>query len=204
MFNELIMARNSEMFRQLKSSPPADIVDFPDRYKYIHLIHLKNDPGKILHLHGSSTEIERENLSFDQLFHKIKPQSFSDCLLLLSLIGHISYEEIQQLFEEDFNNSHLLTNVIIDSNGVLVYRHQLEMLLYIFTKMNAEEVAQFRRHWNRKSHSVIALSKDILINETQSLFDLIMERTPFRNYPFFISASYREAYQLFKFVHTLN
>lgn len=204
MFNELIMSRNSEMFRQLKSYFPSDIDDFPDRYQYLHLIYLNNDPNKVIHLQGSSKEIERDKISFDQLFHKTKPQKFSDCLLLLSLIGHISNYEIEYLFEEEFNSSHLLTEVINDSNGILLYRHHLEMLLSIFTKMNTEEVVQFRRNWNKKNQSVIFLSKEILIDESKSLFDLIMERTPFENYPFFVNAAYREAYQLYKFIHNHN
>ena len=204
MFNELIMSRNSEMFRQLKSYLPSDIVDFPDRYQYLHLIYLNNDPNKVIHLQGSSKEIERDKISFDQLYHKIQPQTFSDCLLLLSLIGHISNNEIEFLFEKKLNNSHLLTEVINDSNGIILYRHHLEMLLSIFTKMNTEEVAQFRSNWNKKNQSVLSLSKEILIDETKSLFDLIMERTPFKNYPFFVNAAYREAYQLYKFIHNHN
>lgn len=204
MFNELIMSRNSEIFRQLKSYLPSDIDDFPDRYQYLHLIYLNNDPSKVIHLQGSSKEIDRDKISFDQLYHKAQPQSFSDCLLLLSLIGHISNDEIEFLFEKNLNSSHLLTEVINDSNGILLYRHHLEMLLTIFTKMNTEEVAQFRRNWNKKNQSVLSLSKEILIDETKSLFDLIMERTPFENYPFFINPAYREAYQLYKFIHKHN
>lgn len=204
MFNELIMSRNSELFRQLKSYLPVDVVDFPEKYQYMHLIYLNNDPNRVIHLQGSSKEIERDEISFDQLYHKTQPQTFSDCLLLLSLIGHISNDEIECLFKEEFNSSHLLTEVINDSNGILLYRHHLEMLLSIFTKMNTEEVAQFRRNWNKKNQSVISLSKEILIDESKSLFNLIMERTPFENYPFFVNPAYREAYQLYKFIHNHN
>lgn len=201
MFNELIVSRNSEMFRQLKSYLPSDIDNFPDRYQYLHLIYLNNDPSKVIHFQGSSKEIDRDKISFDQLYHKAQPQTFSDCLLLLSLIGHISNDEIEFIFEKKLNSSHLLTEVINDSNGILLYRHHLEMLLTIFTNMNTEEVAQFRRNWNKKNLSVLSLSKDILIDESKSLFDLIMERSPFENYPFFVNAAYREAYQLYKFIH---
>jgi hypothetical protein len=203
MFNELIISRNSEMYRQIASHLPADVINYPDKYKYLHIIYLENDPGKIIHLHGSSIDIKRDNSSFDELFHSVNPKTFSDCLLLLSLIGHISNQEISSVFQKEFNNSHLLTDVINDSNGVLVYKHHLEMLLTIFTKMNSDEVTQFRRSWNKKSQSVISLSKDILINDTQTLFDLIMERTPFDNYPFFVSAVYKEAYLLYKFINNI-
>jgi hypothetical protein len=70
--------------------------------------------------------------------------------------------------------------------------------------MNTDEVIQFRRNWNKKSQSVISLSKDIVINEKQTLFDLIMERTPFENYPFFVSALYKEAYLLYKFINNIK
>jgi hypothetical protein len=204
MFNDLIMSRNSEMFRQIASHLPVDVINYPDNYKYLHIIYLENDPSKIIHLHGSSVDIKRDDISFDELFHSVDPKTFSDCLLLLSLIGHISNQEIENVFQKQYNSSHLLTDVINDSNGVLVYKHHLEMLLTIFTKMNTDEVAHFRSNWNKKSQSVLSLSKDILINETKTLFDLIMERTPFENYPFFVSAVYKEAYLLYKFINNIK
>ncbi len=48
------------------------------------------------------------------------------------------------------------------------------------------------------------LSKSILINEEESLYEFIIQRNPLKSYPFFISAAHKEAYNLINQLDTYN
>jgi hypothetical protein len=197
MFNEFIFSRDSDFYNKLADKLPVEAKLYPEHYMFMQLIYL-NNVENVLHFHGSSKEIQKDEVSFEKLYNHIKPKSFSDCLLLLSLLGYVPNKEIKAIFESAHNNTHFLTEIIHDANGMLLYRHHLEMMLCIFTNTTEEEIVQFRKAWNKKKPSVIKLSKSILINEKESLFDFIIQRNPLKSYPFFISAAYKEAYNLYK------
>lgn len=197
MFNEFFFSRDSDLYRKMADKLPVTSKLYPENHRFMHLVYL-NDEENVLHFHGSSKEIQGDKISFEQLYNHIHPKSFSDCLLMLSLLGHITNKDIISLFESKQHNPHLLTEIIHDANGMLLYRHHLEMMLRIFTKMSEEEIVEFRKAWNKKKPSVMKLSKSILINEEESLFEFIIQRNPLKSYPFFISAAHKEAYNLYK------
>ena len=200
MFKELYTQRGSEEFQSIQHLLSADVLQYPHLYEYVHIITTGDNNNEVVHLRGSSNSIQPDEMSFADLFSSIRPVNYSECLLLVSLIGHIPKKRILEFFAEHRSRKIKGIDFLPYFSGGLIYRQHLEVLLSIFTDLDKEDIILFIKDWNKKKEAVIAKSKAILINADTSLFDLISEYSPFSEYPFFINPVYKGGHVIQKIV----
>jgi hypothetical protein len=69
MFYEFIFSRDSDFYSKHADKLPVEAKLYPEHYIFMNLIYL-NDVEHVLHFHGSSKEIQKDEVSFEKLYNQ--------------------------------------------------------------------------------------------------------------------------------------
>ena len=121
--------------------------------KFIRLVTDGVRPDYILHFSGSSIDPLKANTpSFNELYDRIKEPTTQKLTILKALYNHVSPEIITTIINTPIaSNNKYIQGLLAESNGYLIYKHQLEQ--FIMDKLNYSQAAamELRRDWNKKS-----------------------------------------------------
>jgi len=108
------------------------------------------DNNRIVHFSGSSDEKKSEVKStFNNLYHQIVGLTKDKLTILKSLYNHVSGDEVLVITNKRISTDILFDN-LEESNGYLIYHHQLEYFLITEMGFDEKEAIELRKFWNRK------------------------------------------------------
>jgi len=129
------------------------------------LIHIvkDNEDNKLVYWSMISS-IEKINikLTFNAIYDRIKIKSEDNISILTSFYQRVRPEEIVEVINNPFREQDAyLDELLKESNGYLIYRHQFEKILTDKLSFSDQDAVALRKAWNIKRHSKIEkLKKD--------------------------------------------
>jgi hypothetical protein len=142
----------------------ASIIKFPtivDKVKEwasngIRFIRLVTDtvkPDDIIHFSGSSNNpVKSTAPSFNELYEKVKDPSAQNITILKALYNHVSPEIILTIINSPLSSKNAYIQALLaESNGYLIYKHQLEQFIMDNLGLDAAAATTLRKDWNKKS-----------------------------------------------------
>jgi len=142
----------------------ASIIKFPtivDKVKEwasngIRFIRLVTDtvkPDDIIHFSGSSNNpVKSSAPSFNELYEKVKDPNVQNITILKALYNHVSPEIILTIINSPLSSKNTyIQGLLAESNGYLIYKHQLEQFIMDKLGLDAAAATTLRKDWNKKS-----------------------------------------------------
>jgi hypothetical protein len=142
----------------------ASIIKFPtivDKVKEwasngIRFIRLVTDtvkPDYIIHFSGSSNNpVKSTAPSFNELYEKVKDPNTQNITILKALYNHVSPEIILTIINSPLSSKNAYIQALLaESNGYLIYKHQLEQFIMDKLGLDAAAATTLRKDWNKKS-----------------------------------------------------
>lgn len=142
----------------------ASIIKFPtivDKVKEwasngIRFIRLVTDtvkPDYIIHFSGSSNNpVKSSAPSFNELYEKVKDPNTQNITILKALYNHVSPEIILTIINSPLSSKNAyIQGLLAESNGYLIYKHQLEQFIMDKLGLDAAAATTLRKDWNKKS-----------------------------------------------------
>lgn len=121
--------------------------------KFIRLVTDSVKPDYIIHFSGSSYDPLKSTMpSFNELFEKVKDPNEQNVRILKTLYSHVSPELILSMLNTPlYSKNQYIQNLLEQSNGYLIYKHQLDQFIMDKIGLNMEDAIQLREDWNKKS-----------------------------------------------------
>jgi len=142
----------------------ASIIKFPtivDKVKEwasngIRFIRLVTDtvkPDYIIHFSGSSNNpVKSTAPSFNELYEKVEDPNAQNITILKALYNHVSPEIILTIINSPLSSKNAyIQGLLAESNGYLIYKHQLEQFIMDNLGLDAAAATTLRKDWNKKS-----------------------------------------------------
>jgi hypothetical protein len=108
------------------------------------------DNYRIIHFSGCSSEKKSEiKTTFQSIYNQILDLSKDKLTILLSLYNHINGEEILGITNYSISTETLF-DALRETNGYIIYHHQLEHFLINEMGFDAKEAIELRKSWNKK------------------------------------------------------
>ncbi|MDD3740180.1 MAG: hypothetical protein PHH30_02975 [Bacteroidales bacterium] len=138
-----------------------------------HIIYTDTNPKQIILASLSSSSIKTQ-LNFVEYLKNIEPTDLQKLLMLVT-----TYPQYSKLIEQDNYSLTKVNNeidfLLSETDGWIIYCHQLEKLLRITTKCNFAEAELLRKRRNAKHQDVFDKISEIRINN-EKLTSFINER----------------------------
>lgn len=124
----------------------------------------KNNPEELVHITGSAFfDPSLKGETYSDIYNLINCKSKNNLTILNSLYNRVSGAEIIRIINQPIHSTNkYLSELLADSNGYLIYHHQLESFIEIKMGYSSEEALRLRRSWNKK---VIREREIIITNE---------------------------------------
>lgn len=142
----------------------ASIIKFPtivDKVKewasngiqFIRLVTDSVKPDYIIHFSGSSNNpVKSTAPSFNELYEKVKDPNVQNITILKALYNHVSPEIILTIINSPISSKNVyIQGLLAESNGYLIYKHQLEQFIMDKLGLDAAAATTLRKDWNKKS-----------------------------------------------------
>ena len=148
----------------------------------IHLVKVADDQGRVVYMKGSSYKKETLQkitpLSFQQLFNDLHINDNTQLCILLSLYTHVDIKLIKSVFIQHLHDKNDIINEILsESNGYMIYHHQMENILQRLIGITAIESSKICRNWNKKIIAQFDTLKGMVFDEKRTVFELFEEKT---------------------------
>ncbi len=173
-----------------------------DNMKSGHMVYLKSQPEQPF-IYGSSSDDDfaRKEGCFSDFIKIINTSDYFQVLFLVTTYQYYLSESVAgytDLLKSDvssFNNKNPhLDTFLKETNGWLVYHHQLENLYTMATGCDHPESQTFRKRINKKTNSSYAEPRSIEVFGA-SFYDIIKERMILKGT---VKPNYHGAYLLFQ------
>lgn len=121
--------------------------------KFIRLVTDNVKPDRIIHFSGSSNNPLKSNApTFNELYEKIKEPNAQKIAILKALYNHVSPDIILTIINTPLHSKNAyLQGLLAESNGYLIYKHQLETFACDMLGLSPEAAIALRKDWNKKS-----------------------------------------------------
>jgi hypothetical protein len=142
----------------------ASIIKFPtlvDKVKewasngirFIRLVTDSVKPDYIIHFSGSSNNpVKSTAPSFNELYEKVEDPNAQNITILKALYNHVSPEIILTIINSPLSSKNAyIQGLLAESNGYLIYKHQLEQFIMDNLGLDAAAATTLRKDWNKKS-----------------------------------------------------
>ena len=118
--------------------------------KYICVVLDSHENDRLVHFSGSSSDDNnRLNLSFNDLYDQIVDLTEYKLSILTSLYNRVDADEILVITNSS-NINGCFFEYLSESNGYLIYHHQMEYFLLNEMGFDEKESIELRKSWNRK------------------------------------------------------
>jgi len=117
---------------------------------------------------------EIEEWGFNDLFEYLQIDNNKD---LVTLYNKIYNSKIIDIFNNPVTDLNPVVNeILIISNGYLIYHHQLELIVKYLFNISEDDAINLRRNWNKKLVDKIQSWKEIEFDKGRSLYNLIISK----------------------------
>jgi hypothetical protein len=154
--------------------------------------------------------LNKENLlrftfpSFQEKLNSFSPKSFTELLHLLAVHMHLPETDwAQSSINPPFRPhafSSILDERLKETNGYILYKHQLESLLQITIGYRTPAAELFRKNWNKKHNETRLSIQNMYINESMNLETMLENRFLDTTNQFVFEPSFHEAFNIWKIV----
>ncbi len=119
--------------------------------KHIRIVLDTHKNDRLVHFSGSSRLDDKVslNLSFNELYNQIIELTDDKLTLLVSLYNRINGKAILSIINTINRNEYFL-EILSESNGYIIYHHQLEYFLINEMGFSEKEAHELRKSWNKK------------------------------------------------------
>lgn len=141
--------------------------------KYVRYVVNEENPKIPIHFSGTSiNEKSNGRLLYGELFNRIANKSSQNVTILNSLYNRVPGEEIIRIINQPIHTTKkYLSELLADSNGYMIYHHQLESFISDLMGYSKEDAKRLRRSWNKK---VIGDREVLITNENYWLIETRM------------------------------
>ena len=148
----------------------------------VHLVKVAVKHERVVFMKGSSYNKETLQkitpLSFQQLFNDLHINDNTQLCILLSLYSHVDIKLIKSVFIQHLHDKNEIINEILyESNGYMIYHHQMENILQRVLGLTALESSEIRRNWNKKINAQVDKLRCMVFDEKRTVFELFEEKT---------------------------
>ena len=148
----------------------------------VHLVKVADKHERVVFMKGSSYNKETLQkitpLSFQQLFNDLHINDNTQLCILLSLYSHVDIKLIKSVFIQHLHDKNEIINEILyESNGYMIYHHQMENILQRVLGLTALESSEIRRNWNKKINAQVDKLRCMVFDEKRTVFELFEEKT---------------------------
>ena len=121
--------------------------------KFVRLVTDAIRPDYIIHFSGSfNNPLKNNKVSFNELYDNIKDQNSQNLTILKALYSHVDPNIILNILNIPLtSNNKYIKELLQESNGYLIYKHQLEQFVIDKLYITKEASTKLRRDWNKKS-----------------------------------------------------
>ena len=162
---------------------------------YGHMVHIETIPKQVIY-GRISPSIKDGELNFCKSLESIDFTDFRKLLLLVSTYPEYSkLSEPADLVLEKPNAQ--IGMLLQETNGWIVYKHQLEQLFYMTTNCNSTEAIKLRKQINAKKAVTLSELSKIEVDGV-NLKNLVQSRLKFG---FSCTPRYREAHILYNYLN---
>ncbi len=140
--------------------------------KQIKIVLDNHQNDRLVHFSGSSSIDDKlsMNISFNELYEQIIDLSDDKLSLLASLYNRLKGNAILRIINTINKNGNYL-EILSESNGHLIYHHQLEFFLISEMGFSEKEAIELRKSWNKK---VVSEKEKIFSNKNFYKLDGLM------------------------------
>jgi hypothetical protein len=148
-------------------------IEEAEQYDYAYAVYLE-DPqpllitGHLFHADGREKQLLRPGKGFKEFLEAHKPRSFADTLFLLHMFPHEDFAHYR------FGDHPIISDILRESRGFLLWHYQLENLFRLFY-LNNDEVVDLRKAINAKKNAIYELSRTLAVGQV-SLYEVVKER----------------------------
>lgn len=198
--NEILVSEKDKEFKIFQKIQPKIVNWTKNGINLWHFIYINDDPHQCIHMAGFSNNAKPKESNFEEVFNEIKRKHYSDLLLLVTFYGHMENNQLIKKINHPKIPIDALTALLFNdsSNGYLAYAHQIEQVFSTLTGSTSLEASQFRKNWNKKSHDVYELAKNIIYDKNLTLNEYIHENSFFDEGPFFLNGNFQQAKLLYE------
>ena len=144
-----------------------------ERYDYAYVVYLdKPQPllitGHLFYADGREEQLLRTGKGFKEFLEGHTPRNFADTLFLLHMFPHEDFAHYC------FGDQPIISDILRESRGVLLWHYQLENLFRLFYLDN-DKVVNLRKAINAKENAAYELSRALAITQV-SLYEVVKER----------------------------
>ena len=148
----------------------------------VHLVKVADKHERVVFMKGSSYNKETLQkitpLSFQQLFNDLQISDNTQLCILLSLYTHVDIKLIKSVFIQHLHdNNDIINEILSESNGYMIYHHQMENILQRLIGITAIESSKICRNWNKKIIAQVDTLKGMVFDEKRTVFELFEEKT---------------------------
>jgi hypothetical protein len=144
-FNENLKYRFNEKYSLIQEWVNTGI-------KYVRVV-LDEENDKIIHFSGTTNNSSNIiNPTFQDLFEMIITFNENNLSILKTLYNRVEPDLILTIINKPLNcKERYLGELLKESNGYLIYAHQLERFTRKYLNLTESESVELRRDWNKKS-----------------------------------------------------
>ena len=181
-FAEFITKVDDPILNQI---PNAEFIRERSIDNEIHIIYPLHDKARSEERSRNLENTLIKDYSFNYLFNSLQINTNREFSLLQTLYNKIYNSKLIEIFQYPVIDQNQFVNEILkDSNGYLVFHHQLELIIKQVFKCSDEDALLHRRNWNKKIIDKIRSWKEIEFDKGRSLYDLIVSKALLKNaYP---------------------
>jgi len=142
--------------------------------KYVRIVINDSDINNIIHLSGLSFD-ENQSLkpTFSDLYDLLKIKDEITITMLMTLYNKINADLLLKMVNTPIkSNDKYISELLNESNGYLIYHHQLEQFAIDKIKLNKKDATIIRRNWNKK----VVKGRELLIQSDE--YYLIENKMP--------------------------
>ena len=121
--------------------------------QFIRLVIDTVKPDYIIHFSGTSNNPLKSTAPiFNELYEKVKDPSPQNLTILKALYNHVPPETILTIINTPLSSKNeYIQGLLAESNGYLIYKHQLEQFIMDKLDLELASATAFRKDWNKKS-----------------------------------------------------
>jgi hypothetical protein len=121
--------------------------------KFVRVVTDAIRPDYIIHFSGSfNNPLKNNKVSFNELYDNIKDHNSQNLTILKALYSHVEPNIILNILNIPLtSNNKYIKELLQESNGYLIYKHQLEQFVIDKLYITKEASTKLRRDWNKKS-----------------------------------------------------
>ena len=169
----------------------------------LHAVYTNDDEYSLIYHYkfkGSKSDVKRnfkDELSYFIKEYEPKPKGIKDLLFFLGIFCPIRDEPtIRTISQYDIREHPIVSDILEDTRGLLLYDYQLEILCGLFCDALRNAVG-LRKGLNIRDPGCEEIAKKYKFSESLSLYDIVNDRMVM---DFTEQPNYRGAYNLYKAV----